>query len=365
MNEQIPAFREPSAAERMLSKAFGVLLVLGLGRRHNYLLLVRGRRTGRVYGTPVNVLELRGKRFVVAGRGQTQWVRNAEMAGEVALRRGRWTRRFRTRPVPDGEKPEILSAYLDRFRLTVKRYFPVRSGSTPAAFHQFIDRYPVFELVPSSDPKERAVAPRPRRAEGRMAGGTTRAGKNGMEPSLQRWIGAVAVGASALHLLSDGLEWIGRGFSPAQLWMSYLAFLFIPVLLVGLYAIQRPKVPPGALLGAVVYGAAFVYFAHTALYALAEHTADYATLVKRLGPAYTVHGALMVVGGLMFGIGSLRAGVLPRPAVIAFLAGVSLSLVFSVLPVADVGPTIGSVLRNLGLIGMGVGLLRERRTCAA
>jgi hypothetical protein len=186
-----------------------------------------------------------------------------------------------------------------------------------------------------------------------------------MERSLRRWIGAVAVGAPALHLLSDGVEWIGRGFSPAQLWMSYLAFLFIPILLVGLYAVQRPRVPPGALLGAVLYGAAFVYFAHTALYALAEHTADHAMLVKGLGAAYTVHGALMILGGLMFGIGSLRAGVLPRPAVIVFLAGLSLSLVFGVLPLADVGQMIGSVVRNLGLIGMGVGLLGERRTCVA
>lgn len=365
MNERIPAFTEPSAAERMFSKAFGALLGLGLGRRHNFLLLVRGRRTGRVHATPVNVLQLRGKRFLVAGRGRTQWVRNAEMAGEVALRRGRWSQTFRARPVPDAEKPEILSAYLGRFRLTVQRYFPVRAGSVPAALADFVERYPVFELIPTSDPRDRALAPRPPRVDGHAAGEATGARSNTMEPSLRRWIGAAAVAGPALHLLSDALEWIGRGFSPAQLWLSYLGFVLVPVVMVGLYAVQRPRVPPGALLGAVVYGAAFVYFAHTALYALAERIADYATLVAGLGTAYTVHGALMIVGGLLFAIGSLRAGVLPRAAVITFLAGVSLGFVLGVFPGLAAAQAIASTLRNLGLIGMGLGLLGQRGTCPA
>jgi hypothetical protein len=47
---------------------------LGLGLPPHYLLQVRGRRTGRVYSTPVNVLDLRGRRFLVAGRGRTQLV---------------------------------------------------------------------------------------------------------------------------------------------------------------------------------------------------------------------------------------------------------------------------------------------------
>jgi len=146
MSQEAPAFRRPSPAERAFNKAFGVLVGLGLGLGHNYLLQVEGRRTGRVYATPVNVLELDGKRLLVAPRGRTQWVRNAEAAGAVTLRRG-WRRRgFRVRAVPSTDKPRILSAYLDRFRLTVQRYFPVRAGSGPAAFAEIADRYPVFEL---------------------------------------------------------------------------------------------------------------------------------------------------------------------------------------------------------------------------
>jgi len=133
----------------VFNRVFGVLVGLGLGLRHNYLLQVPGRRTGRVRATPVNVLELTGQRFLVAPRGRTQWVRNAEVAGEVVLRRGRRSERFRLRPVPRAWKPAILSAYLNRFRPTVQRYFPVRAGSGPEALADLADRYPVFELLPS------------------------------------------------------------------------------------------------------------------------------------------------------------------------------------------------------------------------
>lgn len=151
MNHAAPAFQEPSAVERMFNRAFGVLVALGFGLRHNYLLQVRGRKTGRVYSTPVNVLELQGRRWLVAGRGRTQWVRNAEAVQEVTLRKGRSRQTYRVRTVPDAEKPAVLSAYLSRFRPTVQRYFPLPAGSGPEAFAALVDRYPVFELLPSRD----------------------------------------------------------------------------------------------------------------------------------------------------------------------------------------------------------------------
>ena len=142
-------FRKPNPVERISNMVFGILVALGLGLPHNHLLLVRGRRTGRLLATPVNLLRFGGKRFLVAGRGNTQWVRNAKAAGEISLLRY-WRRQtFQVRPIPNEGKPEILKAYLDRFRLTVQRYFPVRAGSKPAVFVAVADRYPVFELLPA------------------------------------------------------------------------------------------------------------------------------------------------------------------------------------------------------------------------
>jgi deazaflavin-dependent oxidoreductase (nitroreductase family) len=145
----VPTFRRPSGLERALNRAFGALVGLGLGLRHNHLLEVRGRRTGRLHATPVNVLELDGRQWLVAPRGRTEWVRNAEAAGEVALRRGRMRRRYPVRAAAGDERARALSVYLDRFRTTVQRYFPVPAGSGPEAFAEVADRYPVFELLPS------------------------------------------------------------------------------------------------------------------------------------------------------------------------------------------------------------------------
>jgi deazaflavin-dependent oxidoreductase (nitroreductase family) len=148
MASDLPAFRQPTAGERVFNRIFGLLVGLGLGLRHNYLLEVRGRKTGRLHSTPIDLLELGGRRFLVAPRGRTQWVRNAEAAGEITLKKGFRRHAYRLRPIPDADKLEILKAYLDRFRMTVQRYFPVPAGSPVEALTGQAAVYPVFELIP-------------------------------------------------------------------------------------------------------------------------------------------------------------------------------------------------------------------------
>jgi len=149
-----PEFHEPTALEGLFNKVFGVLVGWGLGPRHTYLLEVKGRRTGRVYTTPVSVVEIGGAMFLVAPRGRTQWARNVESAPDVTLARGSCRRAYRVRAVPDPEKAPVLSVYLERFRSVVQRYFPLPAGSPPAAFAPIAACYPVFELQPSSDEEE-------------------------------------------------------------------------------------------------------------------------------------------------------------------------------------------------------------------
>lgn len=45
MNQVSPPFRKPNLFERILNKTVGVLVGLGIGLRHNYLVEVPGRRT--------------------------------------------------------------------------------------------------------------------------------------------------------------------------------------------------------------------------------------------------------------------------------------------------------------------------------
>lgn len=179
-----------------------------------------------------------------------------------------------------------------------------------------------------------------------------------MDDATRRLVGVGAMLAPAVHTLTDAIEWAQGGFSPAQLWLNYAAFAPLPVLALGLYAAQRPRISRLGLAGALLYGYAFVYFAHTALLCLATGIRTYGALWDRLGAAYTIHGAVMVAGGLVFGFATERARVLPRWAAWAFLLGVGLNLVVALLPVPELLQTAGSALRNAGLAGMGWSLVR-------
>ena len=121
---------------------------LGLGFSYNYLLQVRGRKSGKIYSTPIDLLEIDGKRFLVAPRGRAQWVRNAEAAGEVTLKKGSQRKSLGLRAPPDQEKPAILKAYLDTFKREVQGYFPVPAGSPARGFSRSVQNYPAFELIP-------------------------------------------------------------------------------------------------------------------------------------------------------------------------------------------------------------------------
>ena len=147
MNSTAVSFREPTAFEKFVNRLLAGLVGLGIGPGHIHLLEVRGRKTGKLYVTPVDLLVLEGRRYLVAPRGQTQWVRNAQAAGEIVLRRGSRREKYRLRVLPDAEKLPILKAYLDSFRSEVQRFFPVPAGSPLEAFVAVADDYPAFELL--------------------------------------------------------------------------------------------------------------------------------------------------------------------------------------------------------------------------
>ena len=149
-NNQARPFQKPNLLDRLFNRAFGSLVCLGLGFEHTYLLEVRGRKSGKIYSMPVDLLTENGKQYLVAPRGYTQWVRNAEVAGEVRLRKGRQVQAFRLQTLSEAERPPILKAYLDRFRREVQRFFPMPAGSPVEVFAPLAHRYPAFELLPNA-----------------------------------------------------------------------------------------------------------------------------------------------------------------------------------------------------------------------
>jgi hypothetical protein len=155
------------------------------------------------------------------------------------------------------------------------------------------------------------------------------------------------------------MEVVGDGFSGVQLAINYAAFVAMPFVMIGLYALQKPRVGVEGLIGALAYGAAFVYFAGTTMYAIARPIADYPTLLEELGVIYTAHGALMVLGGILFGAAVSRARVLPRWTGLALITGVSLNMFVALIDAPPILQVVGSGVRNLAFVAMGVEVLRK------
>ena len=127
-------FQKESTLDRLFNRLMGRALKLGFAPGYMRLLEVRGRKSGRTFTTPVNVLDFNGRRWLVAARGETAWARNARAAGHVVLRRGASAESLIVRELADADKPEVVKAFLDRFASQVQRFFDVPAGSPVDAF---------------------------------------------------------------------------------------------------------------------------------------------------------------------------------------------------------------------------------------
>jgi deazaflavin-dependent oxidoreductase (nitroreductase family) len=113
------------------------------------VLAVKGRSSGEWRTTPVNLLPYDGRRYLVAPRGETQWVRNLRVAGTGELRLGRRAETFRGRELTDEEKVPVLREYLRRWKAEVGIFF---EGTGPDAsddqLRAIAPKHPAFEVLP-------------------------------------------------------------------------------------------------------------------------------------------------------------------------------------------------------------------------
>jgi deazaflavin-dependent oxidoreductase (nitroreductase family) len=126
-----------------------LLTRLGLSLLGSRVLEVRGRSSGVLRRTPVNLLELDGERYLLAPRGETQWVRNLRASGEGRLLLGRRGEAFAAAEVADEQKVPILRAYLKRWKAEVGVFFDgVGPDSPEEEMRQAASKHPVFRLSP-------------------------------------------------------------------------------------------------------------------------------------------------------------------------------------------------------------------------
>lgn len=72
------------------------------------VLTVPGRKTGAPRSTPVDPMTIDGKRYVVGGFPNADWVQNVRAAGEATLRRGRRQERVRMVELPADQAGPLL-----------------------------------------------------------------------------------------------------------------------------------------------------------------------------------------------------------------------------------------------------------------
>lgn len=121
---------------------------LGLSLKGARVLSVRGRKTGEWHSTPVNPLSFGGQRYLVAPRGETQWVLNIRVSREARLTLGRRTETVRVEEIADPQKPPILRAYLEEWAWEVGQFFAgVGANASDEALARIAAKHPVFRII--------------------------------------------------------------------------------------------------------------------------------------------------------------------------------------------------------------------------
>jgi deazaflavin-dependent oxidoreductase (nitroreductase family) len=84
---QVKSTRVPSFVG-LLNPIARRILKVGALMGPNALITIRGRKSGLPRTTPVALVELQGKRWVIGTFGETNWVRNLRTAGQATLTKG-------------------------------------------------------------------------------------------------------------------------------------------------------------------------------------------------------------------------------------------------------------------------------------
>ena len=133
-------------SRRTVNVIVRILLTVGLSPPHTYLLIVRGRKTGRLYRTPVTLVEENGERWLVAPYGEVGWVKNARAAKNVTLERGNQSETVTLVELPPEGAAPVLTKYLAQVPI-VRPFFDVTPQSEFKEFVVEAPKHPVFRIL--------------------------------------------------------------------------------------------------------------------------------------------------------------------------------------------------------------------------
>jgi deazaflavin-dependent oxidoreductase (nitroreductase family) len=144
----MPATAPGKAMNGFFNSLVAALAKVGLSLKGSRVLYVRGRASGEWRTTPVNPLRYEGGSYLVAPRGQTQWVRNLRVAGGGELHIGRRVEKFTATELADADKPQLLRAYLRNWKMEVGVFFDgIGPDATDEQLLAIAPGYPVFRIT--------------------------------------------------------------------------------------------------------------------------------------------------------------------------------------------------------------------------
>lgn len=136
---------------RALNGVVRPLAKAGLTGPRTHLVTVPGRKSGRLWSTPLSIVRDGETRWLVAPYGARNWVRNVRAAGWVELRRGRFRQRFSVRELAPDDAVPVLREYYRLARVT-RPFFGVSLESSLDEWLAEAPNHPVFLLVPPGPP---------------------------------------------------------------------------------------------------------------------------------------------------------------------------------------------------------------------
>jgi deazaflavin-dependent oxidoreductase (nitroreductase family) len=145
-------YKKPGFATAKIMNPFVLVMMrAGLSVWGSRILETRGRQSGLPRRTPVNLLDVDGRQYLVSPRGDTQWVRNVRAdGGRLTLILGRRRHERMAEEVADGEKAPILRAYLRKWKMEVGVFFDgVTTDSSDEDLRRIAGDHPVFLLSQS------------------------------------------------------------------------------------------------------------------------------------------------------------------------------------------------------------------------
>jgi deazaflavin-dependent oxidoreductase (nitroreductase family) len=133
--------------KNVLNRIVAGLTRAGVSIAGSRVLEVTGRKSGEPRQTPVNLLKHGGARYLVAPRGQTQWVKNVRVDPHARLLAGRRGEDIVVVEVPEEQRVPILRSYLERWKWEVGEFFGgVGPDSSDEELSGIAPDHPVFRV---------------------------------------------------------------------------------------------------------------------------------------------------------------------------------------------------------------------------